>query len=81
MWQISYPLRMVGARVIIYWQKCDFSLKHLHLHLILKSGVFIKNVCLEATMGGCGFFLQVKFATSILDSLAGGLISIFGFIN
>ena len=37
-----------------------------------KTGFEGNNVCFEATIGGCGFFLQVKFATSLLALLAGG---------
>ena len=33
------PLGIVRVRVIISWQKCDFSLKHLNLYLILKNSV------------------------------------------
>ena len=56
------PLRMVCVRVIIYWQKCDFSLKHLYKYLILKKwGIYQK--CLFWSRNGQKIcYLPTRFA-------------------
>ena len=55
MWQISYPLRMVLVRVIISWQKCNFSLKHLNEYLMIKKVWYLsKMTFFEAKMGEKG---------------------------
>ena len=47
MWQISYHHQMVRSRVIISWQKCDFSMTKIWMNLT-------KN------MGVCGFFFKLN---------------------
>ena len=38
--QIPYPLRTVRVRVIISWQKCNFSFKHLNQYSTLKIDLY-----------------------------------------
>ena len=71
-WQIAYPLRMVQVWIAILVLKICFASPEI-------IGVKVYNRRADRETNSftpytevCGFFLSVKFATSLLASLTGG---------
>ena len=78
MWQISYPLENGASLGSHFCSKFRLGLAYFASPEIIEVEICNRQTdrqknSLTPYTGVCGFFLQIKFATSLLASLAGGL--------
>ena len=77
MWQISYPPTNGASLGSYFFSPFYFASPELIEVKICYRQMDRQTNSLTPYLGVCGFFLQVKFATSLLASLAGVLPDFF----